>query len=56
MKHNNKIEIPIYYYTDDNGNTVYDYDEMAKEFEIKLNVLTGNNTVMCTISNKRKIK
>ena len=27
------IKIPVSYYTDDNGNTVYDYDEMANQFE-----------------------
>jgi len=54
MKHDNKIEIPICYYTDDNGNTVYDYDEMANEFENKLSELTGNITVMCTISDDKE--
>ena len=27
------IQIPIYYYEDDDGNKVYDYEEMAEEFE-----------------------
>tara|TARA_R100001510_G_scaffold56704_1_gene62831 strand:- start:2361 stop:2570 length:210 start_codon:yes stop_codon:yes gene_type:complete len=44
------IKIPVCYYTDKNGNTVYDYDEMANEFENKLSELTGNVTVMCSIS------
>ena len=29
------IQIPIYYYEDDNGNKVYDFEEMANEFEQK---------------------
>ena len=28
----NKIQIPIYYYKDDDGNKVYDYESMAEEF------------------------
>tara|TARA_B100000902_G_C27267889_1_gene894629 strand:- start:1516 stop:1674 length:159 start_codon:yes stop_codon:yes gene_type:complete len=42
-----KIEIPIYYYTDDKGNKVIDVEEMANAFENKLNELT-NCVVMCS--------
>ena len=29
----NKIKIPIYYYEDEDGNRMYDYEGMADEFE-----------------------
>ena len=35
-----KIEIPICYYEDDNGNKVYDLEAMAEEFENQLSKLT----------------
>ena len=35
------IQIPIYYYEDDDGNKVYDYELMTKEFETKLSELMG---------------
>jgi len=31
------IEIPIYFYTDDNGDVVIDKESMIKEFNDKLN-------------------
>ena len=43
------IQIPIYYYEDDDGNKVYDYEEMAEEFENELSKIVGV-TVMCSIS------
>ena len=43
------IEIVIYYYEDEDGNKVYDYEEMANEFENKLSEITGV-TVMCSVS------
>ena len=43
------IEIGIYYYEDEDGNKVYDYEEMANEFENKLSEITGV-TVMCSLS------
>ncbi len=43
------IEIGIYYYEDEDGNKVYDYEEMANEFENKLSEITGV-TVMCSVS------
>ena len=44
-----KIEIPIYFYADDDGNKVYDYEAMAEEFENRLSKVVGV-TVMCSIS------
>ena len=43
------IEIGIYYYEDEDGNKVYDYEEMANEFENKLSEITGV-TVMWSVS------
>ena len=44
-----KIEIPIYFYTDDDGNKIYDYEAMAEEFENRLSKVVGV-TVMCSVS------
>ena len=44
-----KIEIPICFYTDDEGNKVYDYEAMAEEFENELSKIVGV-TVMCSVS------
>ena len=38
-KSENYIKVPIYYYEDDNGKKVYDYDEMKLEFEMKFDKL-----------------
>ena len=48
-KHHNKIEVPICFYTDDDGNKVYDYEAMAEEFENRLSKIVGV-TVMCSVS------
>ena len=48
-KYHEKIEIPICFYTDDEGNKVYDYEAMAEEFENRLSKVTGV-TVMCSVS------
>ena len=48
-KYHEKIEIPICFYEDDNGERVYDYEAMAEEFENRLNKIT-KTTVMCSIS------
>jgi hypothetical protein len=34
------IEVGVYYYLDDAGNKVYDFDEMMNEFEIELKRLS----------------
>tara|TARA_Y100001963_G_C6497762_1_gene316453 strand:- start:245 stop:442 length:198 start_codon:yes stop_codon:yes gene_type:complete len=43
------INIPIYYSTDDDGNKIYDLEEMADHFENKLSKIVGV-TVMCSVS------
>ena len=48
-KYHEKIEIPICFYKDDDGNKVYDYETMAEEFENRLSKIT-NVTVMCSVS------
>ena len=48
-KNHDKIEIPICFYTDDEGNKVYDYEVMAEEFENRLSKVVGV-TVMCSVS------
>ena len=48
-KNHQKIEIPICFYTDKDGNKVYDYESMAEEFENELSKITGA-TVMCSVS------
>ena len=35
------IQIPIYYYEDNGGNKVYDYESMAEEFENELILAAG---------------
>lgn len=39
----NSIVIELYYYLDDNGNKVYDEDEIRDEFEFKLQELLNQN-------------
>ena len=48
-KNHQKIEIPICFYKDDNGEKVYDYEVMAEEFENRLSKVTSA-TVMCSVS------
>ena len=48
-KHHDKIEIPVCFYKDDDGNKVYDLEAMAEEFENTLSELI-EATVMCSIS------
>ena len=47
-KNHNKIEIPICFYEDDDGNKVYDLEAMSEEFENELSKLT-ECVVMCSI-------
>ena len=44
----NKIEIPICFYEDDDGNKVFDLEAMAEEFENELSKVVGV-TVMCSV-------
>ena len=48
-KNHKKIEIPICFYIDDDGNKVYDLEAMSEEFENELSKLS-NVTIMCSIS------
>lgn len=48
------IQIPIYYYEDDDGNKVYDFEEMANEFEHKLSELDESAVVMCSVKVRTK--
>jgi|TARA_B100001094_G_scaffold296635_1_gene319004 hypothetical protein len=48
------IQIPIYYYEDDEGNRVYDFEEMANEFEHKLSELDESVVVMCSVKVRTK--
>ena len=47
-KNHDKIKVPICFYIDDDGNKVYDLEEMAEEFERQLSELT-ECVVMCSI-------
>ena len=48
------IQIPIYYYEDDDGNKVYDFEEMADEFEQKLSELDETAVVTCDVHIRTK--
>ena len=48
-ENHNKIEIPICFYEDDDGNKVFDLEAMAKEFQNELTKVVGV-TVMCSVS------
>jgi hypothetical protein len=44
-----KIEVNIYYYIDENGKKIYDFEEMANDFELKLSKLDDSVVVMVSI-------
>ena len=46
------IQIPIYYYEDDNGNKVYDFEEMTNEFEQELSMLDQDVKVVVSVEDK----
>ena len=48
-ENHNKIEIPICFYEDDDGNKVFDLEAIAEEFENELTKVVGV-TVMCSVS------
>ncbi len=50
------IQIPIYYYEDNFGNKVYDFEEMTNEFEQKLSELDETAVVMCSVETKGELK
>jgi len=47
-----KIEVNIYYYTDENGKKEYDFSEMADEFEKELSKLDESVLVMVSIEDR----
>ena len=49
------IQIPIYYYEDNFGNKVYDFEEMTNEFEQKLSELDETAVVMCSVETKGEL-
>ena len=48
----NKIKIPIYYYEDDDGNRMYDYEGMVDEFEQELSMLDQSVKVRVSVEDK----
>ena len=45
-----KIEVGVYWYQDEEtGEIVYDFEEMANEFENKLSELDPSVVVMCSV-------
>ena len=46
---NEKIEVNIYYYIDEDGKKVYDFEEMANEFEQRLSELDDSVVVMVSV-------
>ena len=48
----NKIKIPIYYYEDEDGNRMYDYEGMVDEFEKELSMLDQDVKVNVSIEDK----
>ena len=48
----NKIEIPIYYYEDNDGNRMYDYEGMVDEFEQELSMLDQSVKVRVSVEDK----
>ena len=40
-----EIVIPMFYFVDENGNKIYDEDEMRKEFEYQLEQIKKNELV-----------
>ncbi len=44
-----KIEVNIYYYIDEDGKKVYDFEEMADEFEQRLSELDDSVVVMVSV-------
>ena len=48
----NKIEIGIYYYEDEDGNRMYDYEGMVDEFEQELSMLDQSVKVRVSVEDK----
>ena len=47
-KNHDKIEVPVCFYEDDDGNKVFDLEAMAEEFQNELTKVVGV-TVMCSV-------
>ena len=41
-KNHNKIQVPVCFYENEDGNKVYDFEAMTEEFEIELSKLKEN--------------
>ena len=48
----NKIKIPIYYYEDEDGNRMYDYEGMVDEFEQELSMLDQDVKVVVSVEDR----
>jgi len=46
---NEKIEVNIYYYIDEDGKKVYDFEQMTDEFEQKLSELDDSVVVIVSV-------
>ena len=46
------LTLQIMYYTDNEGNIVYDFDGMAEEFENELAKLDTSVVIMCSVETK----
>lgn len=42
-EHHNKIEVPICFYEDEDGNKIYDIQSMTEEFKNELSKLVNEN-------------
>lgn len=47
-----KIEIQVMSYIDDDGNVMYDFEGMAEEFENELSKLDKSVVIMCSVETK----
>jgi len=45
----NEIVIQTFYYLDDDGTIIYDFEIMAEEFENELSKLDDSIVVMCSV-------
>lgn len=52
-KERETIQIPIIYFVDEDGNKVYDFEEMSDHFEDELGKLDESVIVMCAVEEAR---
>jgi hypothetical protein len=50
--HQEQIIIPVYYYEDEDGQLVYDFEEMADYFAKELSKLDESNKILCNLEYK----